>query len=129
MAALEEKFWANFCRAIDLAPALCAAGADEVAVKAGIAARIAAQPGDHWRRVFRGDDFSAEVVTDLGSAMADPQFVARGIFARVLRMANGEEFPALPVPLDRGFLDAATKSAPALGELAPGDQPWEERRP
>ncbi|MGE0714887.1 MAG: CaiB/BaiF CoA transferase family protein [Alphaproteobacteria bacterium] len=131
VAALEEKFWANFCHAIELPPDLRAAGADAAAVKAGIAARIAARPADDWRLAFAGDDFSVEVVADLGAAMADPHFAARGVFARVLRLANGEECPALPVPVDRGFLDDAVRSAPALGELAlgelgPDEDPWEE---
>lgn len=41
-------------------------------------------------------------------------------------MANGEECPALPLPLDRGLLSPDIRSAPAFGELALGARPWDE---
>ncbi|MFT4015304.1 MAG: hypothetical protein QM682_18340, partial [Paracoccus sp. (in: a-proteobacteria)] len=73
---------------------------------------------------FAGDDFAVEVVRDLAEARADPHFAERGIFARKLRMANGEAFPALPLPVVPGFLADAPTGAPALGEMVLAEAAW-----
>jgi alpha-methylacyl-CoA racemase len=126
VAALEEKFWQNFCAAIELPSPLREARADPKEIKQGIGERLAARTAEHWREVFRGDDFSVEVVVDLGQATADPQFVERNVFGRRVRMANGEEFPALPMPLVAGFLSTEADVAPRLGELTAGGGLWDE---
>jgi alpha-methylacyl-CoA racemase len=126
IAPIEAKFWRNFCEAIDLPEDLRADSADVRAVRAAIGVRLAAQPSDHWRRVFDGDDYCVEVVADLQEAVADPHFMARGLFSRRVTMANGQSFPALCVPLVPAFVSPDSKRAPALGELAPDAALWDE---
>ncbi|MCW5721612.1 MAG: CoA transferase, partial [Devosia sp.] len=88
------------------------------------AERIAAQSSDHWATVFAGDDFCVEIVRDLGEAVDAPHFAERGIFARQVRLANGQSYPALPLPVVPAFLTDAPAAAPALGEMALADAAW-----
>ncbi|MFT4015093.1 MAG: CaiB/BaiF CoA-transferase family protein, partial [Paracoccus sp. (in: a-proteobacteria)] len=68
VAAIEAKFWRNFCDTIDLPETLRDPGADKAQVHAAIAERIGAHPSDHWAEAFAGDDFAVEVVRDLAEA-------------------------------------------------------------
>jgi alpha-methylacyl-CoA racemase len=124
IAPIEEKFWRNFCDAIELPEELRSPRAAVAAVKKAVAERLAQRPAEHWRQVFSGDDFCVEIVADLKEAVDDPHFASRGLFARKLAMANGQEFSALPVSLAPAFLSSRPESAPALGELKAGDDPW-----
>ena len=126
IAPIEARFWRNFCEAIDLPEELRADGADVLVVREAIAARLAAQPSDHWKRIFDGDDYCVEVVADLEEAVRDPHFAERGLFSRRVTMANGQAFPALCVPLVPTFVSPDSASAPALGELTPDAALWDE---
>ncbi|MDE2380199.1 MAG: CoA transferase [Bradyrhizobium sp.] len=112
---IEQRFWDVFCRLIDLDPALRNDARDPAATRAGVAARIAAYPTVHWRRVFEGQDACCAVVTNLADAVRDPHVIDRRIFDR--RVGVGDEtIPALPVPIDPALRDSAVvKSAPRLG--------------
>lgn len=126
IAPIEAKFWRNFCEAIGLPEELRDERAEPQAVKEAIAARLAAHPSDHWRKVFDGDDYCVEVVADLQEAVSDPHFAARGVFSRHVTMASGQDFPALCVPLVPAFVSPDSASAPALGELTPDAALWDE---
>lgn len=55
-------------------------------------------------------------VARLAEAVEDPNFIARGLFARKLGFGDDQELPALPVPLVDGFRDDTTlRLAPGLG--------------
>ena len=88
---------------------------DPEATRAAVAARIAAHPTAHWRRVFEGQDACCAIVAGLAEAVRDPHVIARKIFDRRVS-AGAETIPALPVPIDPVLRDSvAVKSAPRLG--------------
>ena len=107
VAALEEKFWATFCRLTGLP-----LGADKETVQSAIAAR----PAAHWRSLFEGEDCCCSIVASLEEAMRDPQIQARGLFNHRLTNAAGAEIPALPVPVVPAFRGSSgtPKTAPSL---------------
>jgi crotonobetainyl-CoA:carnitine CoA-transferase CaiB-like acyl-CoA transferase len=112
---IEQRFWEVFCRLIELDPALRDDARDPAATRAGVAARIAAYPAAHWRRVFEGQDACCAIVANLADAVRDPHVAARKIFDRRVGV-DDETIPALPVPIDPALRDsAAVKSAPRLG--------------
>lgn len=111
-AALEQKFWDNFCDCIGLDDALRDDAKDPPAAIAGVAARIAARPAEEWRRRFAGKDVCAALVRGLEESLADPQFAGRGLFAHRLD-GGAEPLPALSVPV------AAALRGPPGGARAP----------
>jgi alpha-methylacyl-CoA racemase len=117
-APIEDRFWAAFCEAIGLEPALRDDARDPDATASGVAARIAARPSAHWREVFARADCCCSVMATLPEALADPQFAARHLFARRVSDGAGGAMPALPLPLDPVFRppeDAPPLAAPRLG--------------
>lgn len=123
VAAIEQKFWEEFCALINLDPALRDDSKDPAATTAAIAAILRGQPGAHWRGVFEGHDCCCSVVANLQEAMADPHVAARSLFRGTVS-GSGTPLPALPVPVLPIFRDgAADKAAPRLGgdtdKLAP----------
>jgi alpha-methylacyl-CoA racemase len=115
VAAIEQKFWENFCALIDLDPVLRDDRTDPGATIAGIAAILRAKPAAHWRAMFTGKDCCCSVVATLQEAMADPHVAARGLFNGTVS-GSGATLPALPVPVLPVFRDAGgDKPTPALG--------------
>jgi alpha-methylacyl-CoA racemase len=116
VAAIEQKFWENFCVLIGLEPQH-AQGFDFAATAARVAEIIGGEDAATWEQRFRGKDCCCSVVKTAREAMDDPQFAARGLFAHRLANAKGELIPALPVPVNDGFRAAVdvAASAPALG--------------
>ena len=82
-----------------------------------MAASIAAETAEHWRRASPGADVCCSIVADIADALADPHYVGRGVFAHVLANADGATMAALPVPLDPGFRapPATAVASPSLG--------------
>ncbi|WP_265516943.1 CaiB/BaiF CoA transferase family protein [Nitratireductor luteus] len=116
VAAIEDKFWGNFCDAIGLEQALRDDDRDPVATADAVRSKIAAKPGRHWRRVFDEVECCCSVVIGLEEALADSHVAARGLFSRTVTNSRGQTMPALPVPLDRAFLGVARPAAaPGLG--------------
>jgi crotonobetainyl-CoA:carnitine CoA-transferase CaiB-like acyl-CoA transferase len=113
-AALEPKFWASFTQAIGLAPEFVDDARDPQATKAAVAARIAGNTAAHWRPILAQADCCATIVLSLEEALADPHFVARGLFAHAVAGESGKTLPALPVPIDGQFRHPGTKPAPLL---------------
>lgn len=128
VAAIEEKFWQEFCDAIDLPQSLRRPDADIASVKQAIGTRVRAHGAQHWRSAFHERDCCVEIVVDLKQATSDPHFVARGLFDRKLKMANGEIVPALPVPIDKQFLSAHATGAPSLGEANGDTDRWKPKQ-
>lgn len=99
-AALEQKFWLTFCAAIGLPPALADDAADPAATKREVARIIRGRPAAHWRPILAAADCCTTIVASLEEALADPHFVARGLFAhRIAPAADKAASPALPLPL------------------------------
>ena len=115
VAAIEQKFWEEFCALIELDPALRDDARDPAATTAAIAAILRGKPGAHWRAVFQGHDCCCSVVASLQEAMADPHVAARGLFHGTVS-GSGTTLPALPVPVLPIFRGAGEdKHAPVLG--------------
>lgn len=116
VAALEQKFWENFCNAIELEPALRDDSSNAAATMDAVRSTIAAKSGNHWRGVFEQVECCCSVVTRVEDALADGHVTARGLFSRTVTNSLGQSMPALPVPLDRAFLgDVGSAASPALG--------------
>jgi len=116
VAPLEQRFWDEFCDAIDLPPTLRDSGRDPAATIGAVAAIVATRTADAWMVRFAGRDVCCSIVRDVGEARADPVYAERGVFAYQVE-AGGETISALPLPLDPGLRDGVhVKRAPALGE-------------
>jgi crotonobetainyl-CoA:carnitine CoA-transferase CaiB-like acyl-CoA transferase len=115
-APLEQRFWENFCAAIELAPQWRDDARDASGSRNAIAGRIASRTAAAWRALFSGKDVCCAIVASVEEALADAHFRARGLFARQLA-ADGREISALPVPVDAAFRGpAAARAYPCLGE-------------
>ena len=115
-APLEEKFWANFCRLIGLAPQYADDARDADATIAAVAAIIATRSAAEWQARFAGEDACCAIVAPLADAVRDAHFGQRGLFDRKVA-CGGEPAPALHVPLDPDLRAGhAERAAPALGE-------------
>jgi crotonobetainyl-CoA:carnitine CoA-transferase CaiB-like acyl-CoA transferase len=115
-AALEDKFWTNFCDAIGLPAALQDDRTDPAATRRAVAELIAARPSTEWLQRLEGKDVCCNLVRTLDEAMRAPQFEARGVFRRSV-IGAGDALPAVSVPVAEQFRDSRTELRyPALGE-------------
>lgn len=96
-APLEERFWQQFCEAIDLPPALRDDAADPEGTRQAVAARIARKTAAEWERLLTGLDTCCAPVRTLAEVVEHPQFRDR-----FRRRADG--LPVLPLPLPEGLL-------------------------
>lgn len=115
-AALEPKFWSNFCDLLGLAPGLRDDSWDPMATAAAIAAIIGREDAEAWSARFAASDCCCSVAVDIATAVADPHVNARRVFDEQLINERGDAIPALPVPVDPAFRAIGRPlSAPALG--------------
>ena len=115
-APLEDRFWANFCDAIELPAAMRDDRKDPQATRAAVADIIRRRNAAEWLARFEGKDVCCNVVRKLDEAMADPQFAARGAFQRSV-VSDGAAMPAVTMPVDPAFRDRTTELRyPKLGE-------------
>ena len=115
-AALEDRFWANFCDAVGLAAAMRDDARDPAATAAAVADLIRGRTAAEWAAAFAGRDVCCCVVATVEEALADPHLRARGLLDRRLA-GGGREITALPVPIDAVFRGAVGSSGyPALGD-------------
>jgi crotonobetainyl-CoA:carnitine CoA-transferase CaiB-like acyl-CoA transferase len=86
VAALEDKFWAQFC---------LLAGLPTTADRAAVATRMAQEPGEYWERLLAGRDTCVNLVQTLHDAVRHPHFA--DLFATPLY--PGAPIPCLPLPV------------------------------
>jgi crotonobetainyl-CoA:carnitine CoA-transferase CaiB-like acyl-CoA transferase len=98
VAALEDKFWAQFCSLTDL---------PETADRATVAARIVQEPGEYWENLLAGHDTCVNLVRSLPEAVRHPHF--EDLFATPLY--PGAPIPRLPLPT--GGASAGREERPA----------------
>ena len=117
VAAIEPKFWAACCEMLELEEPLRDDTIDPQATIARVAELIAAQPSDHWEKVFADADCCCSIVRSLKEAMADAHFRARGVFGRTQVNEHGEAMASLPTAVVPAFRagGGASASAPLLG--------------
>ena len=115
-APLEQKFWDNFCDAIQLDGQYRDDAKDVTATKQAVAARLRAKTAAEWQAIFAGKDLCCCVVATMQEALEDPHFKARGLFNRKVA-ADGKTLIALPVPVADAFRSAKVEEGyPALGD-------------
>ncbi|UGV28630.1 CoA transferase [Rhodopseudomonas boonkerdii] len=113
-APIEEKFWDNFCTAIELPAAMRAPDADWKTAIDAVGKIIAGKTSIEWMAIFEGKDVCCSIVASLKDAVADPHVKARGLLDRKIAV-NGRTIPAIPVPISTTFRSAERSSPPALG--------------
>jgi crotonobetainyl-CoA:carnitine CoA-transferase CaiB-like acyl-CoA transferase len=116
-AALEDKFWSNFCDAIELPAVLRDDGKDPQATIRAVREIIAARTAQQWTERFAGRDVCCNLVQGLEQAVQDAQFQARGVFRRSVVDAEHDGLPAVSVPIAEPLRDPRTElKYPRLGE-------------
>jgi crotonobetainyl-CoA:carnitine CoA-transferase CaiB-like acyl-CoA transferase len=114
-APLEQKFWENFCDAIQLDAAFRDDSKDAASTKRAVAQRLREKTAAEWQAIFAGKDVCGCVVATMEEALNDPHFKARGVFSRKVS-ADGKSIIALPVPVADVFRSPTIDAAyPALG--------------
>jgi crotonobetainyl-CoA:carnitine CoA-transferase CaiB-like acyl-CoA transferase len=114
-APLEQKFWENFCDAIQLDTKFRDDSIDAQASKRAVAQRLREKNAAEWQAVFAGKDLCCCVVATMQEALDDAHFNARGLFNRKVS-ADGKSVIALPVPVADVFRSAKIEDGyPALG--------------
>ena len=114
-APLEQKFWENFCDAIQLDAAYRDDAKDAAASKRAVAQRLREKTAVEWQSIFAGKDLCCSVVATMQEALNDAHFKARGLFDRKVS-ADGKTLIALPVPVAAAFRNTQTEAGyPALG--------------
>ena len=103
VGALEDKFWLAFCEVIDLPAALRDDHATPVETRAAVAERVAARTHVEWSGILAGTEFCVTPVLNMAEALADPHFVARGLFAHSVSTPSGRVLPAAVVPVAPQF--------------------------
>ena len=116
-APLEDKFWRNFCDAIELPEALRDDRKNAQGTIRAVREIIATRSAEEWMVRFAGLDVCCNVVKTLEEAMRDEQFRARGVFRRSVASADDDALPAVSVPIDEALRDPRTELRfPRLGE-------------
>lgn len=118
VGALEQKFWLAFCAAIGLEEELIDDTAAPERTTQRIAQILASKTAGELAPVLREADCCCSIVATAEEAMADPHFIARGVFAEKIVNQDGAEIVALPTPISRAVSarNPAAGRAPALGE-------------
>ena len=118
VAALEERFWKEFCAIIGFDRASIDEGTQPKKVTAAIERIIQEQSSTYWRDAFENKDACAVIASTLEEAVGDAHYIARDVFDRKIQTGEGDIVSALPMPFDEGLIDSASieKKVPQLGE-------------
>lgn len=112
VAALEEKFWANFCARVERRDLVTADLADP-AVRAEVAALVGARSLAEWEALLAGADCCVTPVLTTAEALAHPQFRARGM------IVDGDDIAGYAPPFRiSGWTFAPPRRPPTAGEHA-----------
>ncbi len=115
-APLEQKFWENFCAAVELPEPYRDDARDPAATMRAVAARMREHTAEEWQARFAGKDVCCCTVASVEEALRDTHFQARGVFARAL-VSGDRTMPALPTPVVEEFRSPrAAVGYPVLGE-------------
>ena len=81
LAALEERFWSNFCTAVGRPDWISrqAEPLPQTALIAEVAALFQSAPRAHWEQLLGAVDCCFQPVLDHAEVLADPQIAARGL--------------------------------------------------
>jgi alpha-methylacyl-CoA racemase len=112
VAAIEQKFWANLCRALGVDTLISQQYDDDTqaAVRDALASIFRTKPRDEWVAALAAADTCVSPVLTASEAAADTGFASRGGFATA-RAATGEEWQQL-APLLAGAARARRYDLP-----------------
>ncbi|MFB9125780.1 CoA transferase [Paraburkholderia dipogonis] len=114
-APIEDKFWENFTRIIELPAEFKDPTSDTGVAIAAVAERIVSRTASEWKALFDGQDVCCSIVATLEEAVKDPHVAARGLFEHTVGSSDGR-LSALPVPIASVFRTSAShRPSPALG--------------
>lgn len=118
VAALEERFWKEFCSIIGFDRDSIDENAEPKKVIAAIERIIQEESSSHWKEAFENKDACAVIANTLEEAVGDAHYIARGVFDRKIRTGEGDIVSALPMPFVDSLMDSASieKTVPKLGE-------------
>ncbi len=118
VAALEERFWSEFCDAIGIDKSELNEHNDMSGACRKIAETILEKSADEWKDIFKGRDTCTVVVQTLEEAVKDEHYLTRGLFSKQVAMENDELVPSLPLPVVDELQEKPDKpfKTPKLGE-------------
>lgn len=118
VAALEERFWSEFCESIGIDKSELNEHDDVSGAYRKIAEKILEKSADDWMNVFNGRDACAVVVQTLEEALEDEHYLMRGLFDKQVATENNELVTALPLPVVDELQEKPDKpfKTPKLGE-------------
>ncbi len=111
VAAMEDRFWRNFCDLIDLPARFRHDDASPELVKAAVAARVSAKDSKEWASLLSDHKSCCSLIATLQEAMNHQHTRDRGLYTRGSN-AEDKSFPVLPIPIV-----AALRSNHALDPL------------
>lgn len=97
-APLEDKFWNNFCKLIQLAPEYQDPHCDVHIAKSTVQKIISTKTASEWENIFAGHDVCCSIVLRLDEALQSPHFIERGVFTKKVSY-DTSTMMALPVPI------------------------------
>ncbi len=116
-APIEDRFWTNFCKAIDLPQKYTSELIDNKKVLKRIKKIILQKNKKDWDIIFKKADCCCCVVKSLQEAIKDNHFKFRKIFERTVNFMKESTIPGLPVPISKQFLNSNMKDTfPILGQ-------------
>jgi crotonobetainyl-CoA:carnitine CoA-transferase CaiB-like acyl-CoA transferase len=122
VAALEDKFWAIFCEAVDLPIAFRGADAPADEARNAVAAIVAARTSQFWRERLEKLDCCCTVVRELEEARLERQAAGAPIMAGD---ETGARQPLVRLPLCAAFRAGAeaVRAVPPQPGFSPGSGP------
>ncbi len=119
VAALEQRFWVEFCSCAELNPDELNEQEDPKGTIESVAAAIKSKTAGEWRKIFFGRDACTVVVNSLQEAVEDEHYNMRKLFDQKIVSENEEVFMGLPLPITPNLQDSSSEKAvvPALGEF------------
>ncbi len=118
VAALEDRFWTNFCSTIDVDSSVFNEKENPQEVIRIIGARIQSKSSAQWRKIFENRDTCAVIANTLEEAVQDKHYLTRGLFDQKVLKMSGEIVNALPLPIVPSLqnLSSTPSKVPSLGE-------------
>lgn len=118
VAALEDRFWAVFCDAIELDRSRFDENNSPRKLIHAVQDRVQAKTSAQWRKIFENRDACAVVANTLEEAVQDNHYLERGLFDQKILNESGNLLNGLPLPIVPGLQSTSSspKKVPALGE-------------
>jgi alpha-methylacyl-CoA racemase len=118
VAAVEEKFWRNFCAMIGLDARFVAENISDEVLKVEVAKCVEKYSAAELKDKMQGQDVCCSIVARLDEVLIDPQVKARGLLDRQVGLSE-HALPALPLPVAPQFRSSAALSpAPLLEQYS-----------